>query len=130
MNRVLERLDARACDRVSGPAWSVLYDHFCSIHSTLIGVSPDVSGNLTTIYIKYDTPALPRPFAVVWVKKASEIIVGLALPEGEHPTGLAGPPPGCKYAGLTAYFKVAQGGTVPPRLSEWAALAFGKAQKQ
>lgn len=120
-----ERLDSRAFDKITGPAWASLRPHFELLHNLLIGVSPDVFGTLTTIYIKYTSPELgQQPFAVVWIKKASEIIVGLALPPEISSPELSGPPTGCKYAGLTGYFKLKESDCVPSSFSEWAAAAY------
>lgn len=121
----MERLDERAVDRISGPAWVSLRPQFEAIHAALIGIAPDVSGVLTTIYIKYSSPPLGhKPFAVVWVKKASEIVVGLALPVDSVPEALSAPPTGFKYAGLTGYFKVTVDDAVPGDLSQWAECAY------
>jgi hypothetical protein len=97
----------------------------------LINVKPDVIGSLTTIYVKYTSPELGQaPFAVVWVKKASEIVVGLALPTELVKSGLSGPPPGFKYAGLTGYFKVTATDEVPNDFGKWAAIAYDHTKAQ
>jgi hypothetical protein len=70
------------------------------------------------------------PFAVVWVKRASEIVVGLAMPPDLVETGLSGPPPGCKYAGLSGYFKITATDEVPNDLGNWASIAYDHAKLQ
>lgn len=121
----MDRLDPRAMDRIKGPAWKPLRAEFEAIHDALIGVSPTVSGELTTIYVKYGAPELGKqPFAVVWVKKASEIIVGLAMPADELDEDLSGHPPGYKYAGLTGYFRVTSESPTPRAIANWAATAY------
>ena len=121
----MDRLDPRAIDRIAGPAWAVLRPQFATVHESLIRVAPRAAGELTTIYIKYSSPETsPHPFAVVWVKKSTEIIVGLALRADEVSSELGGPPAGCKYAGLTGFLKVTSGTIVPDQLSQWARRAF------
>lgn len=121
----MERLDPRALDRISGPSWEPIRSHFSVIHAALINVSPWARGELTTIYVKYSAPETgQQPFAVVWVKKASEIVVGLAMPSDNLPQELSGPPAGFKYAGLTGYFRVTSADRVPDGLAPWAAMAY------
>lgn len=120
----MERLDHRGYKRISGPAWKPLRPHFDAIHTAITGVAPTVCGTLTTIYIKYVTAENQHPFAVVWVKKSKELVVGLALPTENMPRELSGPPEGCTYAGLTGYFKVTPVDTVPPALNAWARAAY------
>jgi hypothetical protein len=128
---MIDKLDIRAIERISGPAWDSLRSHFISIHIALVTVGSDVRGDLTTIYIKYTSPDLGQtPFAVVWVKKASEIVVGLALPVDFTFSDLTEPPAGCKYAGLTRYFKVKQFDDVPSELAKWAVIAYEHIRSQ
>jgi hypothetical protein len=127
----MERLDSRAADRINGPAWTSLRAQFEAIHSILINVSPHVSGVLTTIYVKYTAPELGQtPFAVVWIKKASEIVVGLALPLDFTSPELSETPSGFKYAGLTGFFRVKAAGSVPEEFAEWATAAFNHTKAQ
>lgn len=121
----MERLDTRAVDRISGPAWEALRPTFNFIHSALVSVSPTVRGDLTTIYIKYTAPETGNsPFAVIWVKKSSELVVGLAFPRDDVPPEFTGPPAGCMYAGLTGYLKLTPQSSVPTSIAEWARVAF------
>lgn len=121
----MERLDLRAIDRISGPSWKSLRPSFEKIHETLIGVGPEVNGELTTIYIKYPVSKTnSNPFAVVWIKKSTELIVGLALPATSIPPEFSGPPAGCKYARLTGYFKVTATSLLPVELPQLAKIAY------
>jgi hypothetical protein len=120
----MERLDPRAVKRVSGPSWGKMRPLFDRINSSLLGVSPTVRGELTTIYIKYFEPQLPnRPYAVLWIKKSTLLVLGLSLPEIVESPRLAGPPSHLKYAGITKYMTVEPGQDVPEELAVWATLA-------
>lgn len=126
----MERLDARATERINGPSWYSLRPQFNAIHSALINVAPSVRGELTTIYIKYRVSEdNQNPFAVVWVKKSTELVIGLAL-SGPRPNGLIDSPAGCKYAGLTAYLTVNPGDSLPVEFSAWLSNAFETVARQ
>ena len=121
----IERLDQRAIDKVSGPAWDDLRPAFTLLNDTLLSVSKDVKGELITIYIKYggDTTS-NQPFAVVWVKKASQLIVGLSMPESTQHERLVAPPKGCEYAGLTKFIIVDADLDVPDEFGDWSKVAY------
>ncbi|MBC7818538.1 MAG: hypothetical protein IAG10_16750, partial [Planctomycetaceae bacterium] len=79
----MNRLDPDAVARVSGPRWSTLRPAFIEISDAMLAVSPEATGRLTTIYVKFqfmrgDSVIV---YAVAWIKKSSEIVVGLALPD-------------------------------------------------
>ena len=120
-----ERLDPKAVKRLSGPAWNDVRPAFLRINDALLSASPKVSGTLTTIYIKYSSPETnDQPFSVVWVKKASEIIVGLSLPDDTDYPSLVTAPKGCKYAGITRYLVVKSKEDVPLVFDEWVDVAY------
>jgi hypothetical protein len=88
-----------------------------------MSAAPAVSSVLTTIYVKYSTPQTGgRPFAVVWLKKSSELVLGLSLPP-ETEVECAVEIPKLKYSGLTTYLRFEADGEIPSQLCEWAKLA-------
>jgi hypothetical protein len=113
-------LSQEAIERVSGPAWTTLRPAFLDISEKLLAVAPEAVGSLTTIYVKYQVSAAPNAnvFAVVWLKTAKNIVVGLSLPDDcKSP----------KYRGLTGYFQIKPGMAIPDELPKWAAKAYQKA---
>ena len=121
----VERLDKRTIQRVSGPAWDGIRPLFERVSDVLLSVCPTATGELTTIYIKYisaDTGG--RPYAVVWIRKSTELTVGLALPDGFTSPELQPAPPRYSYSGLTGYFKLAPADEPPAKLEQWAQVAF------
>ena len=123
---LVERVDERTTARLSGRSWQDMRPIFEQISSTLLSVCPTAKGELTTIYVKYASPTetANKPYAVVWIWKTTEIVVGLALPEGFSSPHLSPAPDRYKYAGLTAYFTLKTGDSVPSELDDWAKLAF------
>jgi hypothetical protein len=120
-----ERLDPRVVEKVSGPAWESMRPVFDRISAALLAVSPTATGALTTIYVKYSAPETKgQPYAVVWIKKATEIVVGLALPDDCDSEFFVDAPRGCKYSGLTKYLVLRDNTKVPEPFSEWAQLAY------
>jgi hypothetical protein len=120
------QLSDNAVERVSGPSWEPLKAAFLDISNKLLDVSPDAVGVLTTIYVKYQVSASPhaKVFAVAWLKTSKQIVVGLALPADYQSPELGQAPTGMRYKGITKYFRVEPGGTVPGDLPEWAKLAY------
>ena len=119
-------LSTRAKEKVSGPAWDVLRPQFDDIQATLLSVDPSTYADLTTIYIKFtltNDPTSPV-YAVMWVKSAKRLVVGLALPEQDLPDELGPAPPRMTYKGLTGYFAVEPDDAVPTALGNWAEHAF------
>ena len=102
----MERLDPRASKRVSGPSWAKVRPQFERINEALLAVSPETQGMLTTVYVKYAPDPHQQPFAVLWVRKSTELVLGLSLPEEFESPHLGESPVGCKYAGLTWYLTV------------------------
>jgi hypothetical protein len=121
----MDRLDPDAISKVSGPAWRPLRAAFMQISETLLSVAPDVRGSLTTIYVKYCVQKAggETTYAVVWIRKSSEIVVGLALPDGFSHPRLYPPPTNRKYAN-TAFFTVTESQGIPVELPEWANIAY------
>src|SRR5438045_842418 len=101
------QLAEEAIKRVSGPAWQPLRETFIQLSGTLLSVSPDAYGVLTTIYVKYQVDRSPNApvYAVAWLKTSKEIVVGLALPEEFQCDNLGPAPSGMKYKGINKYFK-------------------------
>jgi hypothetical protein len=122
---ITNRLDSRAVQRVSGPSWQAMRPTFNALSDALLGVSPTTRGELTTIYIKYVcTESNNQPYAVIWIKKANEVTVGLALPEEIDSSCFVAAPPKCKYAGLTRFLVLRQGDTIPADFTFWAEKAY------
>lgn len=128
----MERLDPRAVKRVSGPAWASLRGHIDRLNEMLLGVAPTARAELTTIYIKYtiDSKTGRKPFAVLWVKKSTELILGLALPQEVKAAVLHDSLEGYKYAGLTAFLVVTPNHDLPDELEEWVKIAFERSQQE
>ena len=95
------------------------------VSDILLDASKSATGQLTTIYIKYSSPETSgNPYGVVWIKKSSQIVVGLSLPvDVEHPR-LVDPPKGHTYAGLTKYVVLDANTDVPTEFEEWAQTAY------
>lgn len=122
---VLESLDERGQKRLSGKAWHDIRPVVDQVHRALTEVSDEVSGELTTIYIKYTSAnTCGNPFAILWVKKSTEIILGLAMPEPIPVELSAAPAKNMIYNGITGYLKMAKDDLVPAELSEWAIAAY------
>ncbi len=121
----MERLDMRAAERISGPSWDHIRSLFGCIHKILVDTDECVSGSLTTIYVKYAlSDRNATPFAVVWIKKSSELIVGLALPSEFQCQELSEPFQGYKYSGLTRYVRFNTNSVLPDEFATWVNLAF------
>lgn len=119
-------LSERARKKVAGPAWNAIRPAFEEINDALLSVSPDSFADLTTVYIKYCVSSDPtaRVFAVIWVKTSKELVVGLALPDDLEDARLSGAPPGTTYKGLTRYFAIKSGDSVPDSIGDWARSAY------
>ena len=119
------RLDRRAVDRVSGPAWDGLRDQFLTMSKLLLDLGPDVYSMLTTIYVKFTkAPEQQQPFAVIWVKNSKQMTVGLALPEGHGCASVTVAPQGMSYRGLTGYVTVKPGESLPEEVAALCRLAY------
>jgi hypothetical protein len=128
----LERISQDAIQRVSGPSWEPLRQTFFNISEVLLSVSQEAIGVLTTIYVKYQIngSANSGVYSVVWLKNSKQIIVGLALPEDFESESLGPAPPKTNYKGITKYFVVRPGESVPSELSQWASAAYENALVQ
>lgn len=119
------KLDVRVEERIQGPGWANIRDTFYRVNSALLNVSSEARGQLTTIYVKYtSSPTSDHVYAVVWLKSSKEILVGLAMPDTAPEPKRREPFPGTKYKGLTRYFALRPGDTVPERITEWAMAAY------
>ncbi len=120
-------LDERTIERVSGPAWNNLRDTFLRISDILLSVDNEATSELTTIYVKFfvgNHQTGMKVYAVVWLKKSTELVIGLALPPTVDSLGLVDPPPQKKYAGLTRYLIIKEADSIPPELKVWAQEAY------
>jgi hypothetical protein len=122
---MIERLDPKAVERVSGPAWESLKPVFFDLSRVLLSVSPDAASELTTIYVKFcPTAEKNSVFAVVWLKSSKQIVVGLSLPETVESPMLGPAPQGATYKGLTKYLTIRPGEAIPEELGGWAKLSY------
>ena len=126
-----QQLDQRAINKVSGPAWQNMRPTFDVLTDALLSVDATSRGELTTIYVKFtSSETAGRPYAVLWLRKATELTLGLALPDGVESPLLVGAPRGCKYAGLTRYLVLRQGDGIPDSLAEWSRIAHDTMQER
>ncbi len=123
MIRYMSRLDERAVERVSGPSWQALKPSVLEIGDSLLRVSRDAQSNLTTIYVKFERQD-GSVYAVMWIKKSTQVVVGMALPDGTEHGRLHEAPKGMTYPGLTRYFTVQVGENIPVELVDWARRSF------
>ena len=118
-------LDMRAVNRVSGPAWKAIKPHIDFVNAAFLGVSPTSRGELTRIYIKYTTSETGcQPFAVMWVRSSSEIVIGLALPPDFCVGNIRAPLKPIAYSGLTTYFCLTAQDTLPVDIAAWSMAAY------
>jgi hypothetical protein len=122
-------LDANSIRKTSGPAYDKVRPQLDRITAALLAVSPTAQGILTSSYIRFveGPEAESVPYAVLWVKSSKRVALGLALPEGVD-SDLLKPPDKHTYGGLTRYFSVVPGGSVPDEIGEWASLAYQNVQ--
>ena len=127
----MNELDPKATERVSGPSWDTLRPVFNEASLILLSLSPIVTSELTTIYVKFcPSPANKNVFAVVWIKSSKQIVIGLALPDDFNSPRLSTAPKGFAYKGLTKYLTVPAAGSLPSEFVEWARLAFSTASNR
>ena len=127
---MLEGLDERAVKRLGGKAWDKIRRQFDRINEALLSVSPSTTGSLTTVYIKYSAPETAnQPYAVLWVKKSTQLILGLALPHDYESAGLTTPPGNLTYSGLNAYITITPDMDVPADIDRWASDAYNHLKK-
>jgi len=120
-------LSERATRYVSGPAWEPLREKYFTICEKFLGLDSNAKGELTTIYIKMSilTEAGEQVYAVIWLKSSKQLMVGMALPDDGTPSSiLTDAPKGYKYKGLTKYFSILPGDTLPAELDVWAKQAY------
>lgn len=121
-----DRIDQRIFKRIEGPKWAGIRKSYPTVNEYLLSVDPNTIARLTTIYVKYElVPQEGSPiYAVVWLKRSSELVVGLSLPSSVKSSLLGPAPVGMIYAGLTKYLTIAQGETPPVELKKWAKFAY------
>lgn len=120
-----ERLDPRAVAKVAGGGYAETREIFRAMHEAAIAMSPTVSGTMTTIYIKYVDPEVsPQPFAVLWIKKSTEMIMAFSHPDDYSAVGLLQAERPYKYADLNTLLTVSAGHKVPDQLGEWMRDAY------
>jgi hypothetical protein len=122
---MVERLDEKAVQKVSGPTWESLREDFFKISRKLLSVCPVTASQLTTIYVKFcTTTAMNEVYAVVWIKTSKQIVVGMSLPDDVEDARLGPAPKGHTYKGLTKFFTVTHDDPIPDGLLRWAKLAY------
>ena len=118
-------LDDRTLAKVGGPAWDDLRPVFMHVSESLLAMSNSARGELTTIYVKFMSNETRNiPFAVVWLRKSSELTIGLAVPDFVKSKEFVKMPKGCKYARLTRYLVLTTGTGVPEEFDSWALTAY------
>ena len=119
------RMDPRALERVGGPSWRKIRPLFDRVSDLLLSVSATARGELTTIYVKFlDQETQPQPYAVLWIKKASEMVLGLALPNDATSPYFTQAPRGYGYKGLTKYVAIHEDDEIAPDLTHWVQVAY------
>jgi hypothetical protein len=124
-------LTQRARDKLDTPQWKSLRHLFLQVSEVILGVSPNAQGDLAGSYMKFTTGPHPTSpaYAVVWLKVSApkRLIFGLTLPEDFEAEVLGPPPERIFYKGLTKFFAVKEGQTIPKNLSGWARGAYEEA---
>lgn len=128
----MERVDERTIRRLNGPAWAKIRPLFKEVSDTLLSVCSTTWGELVTVYIKYAsvTETDGQPYAVVWVRKSTEMVVGLSMPDSFRSAELTDAPPRHVYNGLTGYLRLTPGDPLPDEFGIWAAMAFENRKAQ
>jgi len=120
-----DKMDPRALERVDGPSWWKMRPLFDQVSRLLLSVSATARGELTTIYVKFlDRETRPQPYAVLWIKKASEMVLGLSLPNEATPPYFTHAPRGYGYKGLTKYVAIHEDDKIAPDLTDWVKVAY------
>ena len=127
----MPKRDGRIDAKIAGPTWDIIRERFRRVHDLLLKVDEAAASELTTIYVKYKVAdeALASVFAVVWIKSAKQVVLGLSTPEKINDPVVTKAPSGMKYAGLTSYVRIGEDFEVPNKLPEWMKLAFDHAKK-
>jgi hypothetical protein len=123
-----DRMDPRALERVGGPSWRKMRPLFDQVSGLLLSVSATARGELTTIYVKFlDQETRPQPYAVLWIKKSSEMVLGLSLPNEASPPYFTHAPRSYGYKGLTKYVAIHEDDQIAPDLADWVQVAYAHA---
>ena len=122
------RIDPRILERIKGPAWQASRPTIEEAMNRLLAASPDAWAELTTVYIKFlRKPGNKSPYAVLWIKKSTEIILGLAVKQADVRGKLEGPMQGYKYAGLNGFIRLHSDRELPPEFDDWVKQAYAEA---
>lgn len=125
-----DRLDPRVLQKTAGPTWEPLRGELLAACDCLLSVDARVKSQLTTIYVKFlfDREGEPVVWAVIWIRRASEFVIGLSMaPTVTHPR-LHDAPKGMMYPRLTKYVTVRPTEPLPAEFHQWAKTAMGSAQ--
>jgi hypothetical protein len=119
-------VDPRIEERVRGPAWDGIRQAFSHLLERVLAVGPDTRAELTTIYVKFSISCAPNApvYAVAWLKTAKNVVIGFSLPEDADDPLLMPAPSGMRYKGITKYFRLTPGESLPAGFSDWAHRAF------
>ncbi len=113
-------------ERVMGPVWSGVRAKILDVQQVLSTTDEHAAFEPSTIYVKCktrDEPLAPV-FAVIWMRSAREVVLGLATPEPiVHACAIA-PPAKMKYKGLTTYVPITEAEPLPRELADWSRQAF------
>jgi hypothetical protein len=121
----MPELDPKAVKRVSGPSWKPLKPAVLAIADALLSASDRACSEMGTIHVRFERPD-GSTYAIMWLKKSSQVVVGLALGDEASGERLHEAPQGLTFPGLTRYFTVAEGDEVPPELPDWARAAWSR----
>ena len=122
----MPRHDERVDAKIAGATWNGIRRKVQQVSGLLLATGEETTSELTTIYVKYKIARNPRSsvFAVMWIKSAKQVVLGLATPEKIDEQGVKDAPKGMSYAGLTSYVGISEDRDLPARLPEWIELAY------
>lgn len=118
--------DERIDKKFQGKTWDDIRDKLMEIQKILFAVNDSVSSKLVKGYIKYQTSDRPlrQPFAVLWVKSAKHVVLGLATPKKIDHKNITCAPQGMTYKGLTSYLNITAEQHLPRELQHWVRAAY------
>jgi len=118
--------DEKIDKRINGPTWGSIREKLVDIQHILLSINESAASELTTIYAKYKVSEDPlsQVFAVMWLKTAKKVVLGLATPEKICHKDIVDAPNGMKYKGLTSYLEIKEDREIPEELKSWAMQAF------
>jgi hypothetical protein len=112
--------------KLQGATWNNIRSKLTEIQKNLLAVNDSVASKLMTGYIKYQASDGPlgQPFAVLWVKSAKQVVLGLATPEKLDHKNITVAPHGMVYKGLTSYLNITTEQDIPRELQHWVMAAY------